>query len=53
LAGREKDEEDILALCEVLTIQTREQAQTLVDRYATPEWQKECSLRLTLNDLFG
>ncbi len=53
LAGREKDEEDILALCEVLNIQTREQAQTLVDRYATPEWQKECSLRLTLNDLFG
>ena len=53
LAGRDKDEEDILALCEALDIHTREQAQSLVDRYATQQWQQECSLHLTLNDLFG
>ena len=33
LAGRFKDEDDIATLCKQLHIQTREQAQTLVDRY--------------------
>ena len=33
LAGRQKDEEDIQALCQQLKIQTREQGQELVDRY--------------------
>lgn len=54
LAGREKDAEDIEVLCELLEIQTREQAQELVDRYAPdPGWQKECCLSQTLDDLFG
>lgn len=52
LAGREKDEDDILALCEMLDIQTREQAQELVDRYADRSWQEECVLEKTLGDLF-
>lgn len=52
LAGREKDEDDILALCEKLDITTREQAQELVDRYADRGWQKECVLEKTLDDLF-
>lgn len=52
LAGREKDEDDILALCELLDIQTREQAQDLVDRYADKNWQKECVVEKTLDDLF-
>jgi predicted nucleotidyltransferase len=52
LAGREKDEDDILALCEMLDIQTREQAQELVDRYTDRTWQKECVLDKTLDDLF-
>ena len=52
LAGRANDEDDILALCEMLDIQTREQAQALVDRYADQAWQKECVLEKTLDDLF-
>jgi hypothetical protein len=52
LAGRDKDEDDILALCEKLEIQTREQAQALVDRYADQSWQSECVLDKTLDALF-
>ncbi len=52
LAGRERDEDDILALSESLNISTREQAQELVDRYAEKWWQKECSLEATLDALF-
>jgi Nucleotidyltransferase of unknown function (DUF6036) len=52
LAGRDKDEDDILALCEKLAIQTREQAQELVDRYADQAWQTECVLDKTLDALF-
>jgi hypothetical protein len=52
LSGRDRDEEDILALCKKLHIQTCEQAQTLVDRYASPQWQKECNLQATLDALF-
>jgi hypothetical protein len=52
LAGRDKDEDDILALCEKLDIQTREQAQALVDRYADQAWQRECVLEKTLDALF-
>ncbi|GHO47255.1 DUF6036 family nucleotidyltransferase [Ktedonospora formicarum] len=52
LAGRDRDEDDILALCEHIGIKTREQAQTLVDRYASKEWQMECNLTSTLDALF-
>jgi Nucleotidyltransferase of unknown function (DUF6036) len=52
LAGRDRDEDDILALCKLLTIQTREQAQVLVDRYTTSQWQQECNLSATLDALF-
>jgi hypothetical protein len=52
LAGRERDEDDIVALSESLNITTREQAQELVDRYAEKWWQKECSLDATLDALF-
>jgi hypothetical protein len=52
LAGRDRDEDDILALCERLTIQTREQAQELVDRYVDRNWQQECNLEATLDALF-
>lgn len=53
LAGRERDEEDILALCELLNIQEREQAQAIVDCYAELHWQEECCLQSTLDNLFG
>ena len=52
LAGRDRDEDDILALCQKLSIQTREQAQALVDRYADRSWQLECNLTATLDALF-
>jgi hypothetical protein len=52
LAGREKDEDDILTLCETLNIQSREEAQALVDRYADTKWQNECMLQTTLDALF-
>jgi hypothetical protein len=52
LAGRERDAEDIAALCSQLAIQTREQAQALVDRYAERSWQEECMLQATLDALF-
>lgn len=50
LAGRERDAEDIAALCAQLAIQTR--AQALVDRYAERRWQQECMLQATLDALF-
>ncbi|GAC1502311.1 MAG: DUF6036 family nucleotidyltransferase [Ktedonobacteraceae bacterium] len=52
LAGRERDEDDIVALSESLNVTTREQAQDLVDRYAEKWWQKECNLEATLDALF-
>jgi len=52
LAGRERDEDDIVALSEALNITTREEAQTLVDRYAEKWWQRECNLETTLDALF-
>jgi hypothetical protein len=52
LAGREKDEDDIIALCDKLAVKTREQAQTLVNRYADRQWQQECMLSATLDALF-
>jgi len=52
LAGREKDAEDIEALCSMLAIETCEQAQVVVDRYADKRWQQECNLQATLEDLF-
>ncbi|HEY4385660.1 MAG TPA: DUF6036 family nucleotidyltransferase, partial [Ktedonobacteraceae bacterium] len=52
LAGREKDEDDILTLCETLNISSREDAQALVDRYADTSWQNECTLQVTLDALF-
>jgi hypothetical protein len=52
LAGRARDAEDIAALCAQLAIQTREQAQALVNRYADRHWQEECLLQATLDALF-
>lgn len=52
LAGRERDEDDIVALCTLLQVGTREQAQVLVDRFASKEWQRECCLDATLDMLF-
>lgn len=52
LAGREKDEDDILVLCEKLQVRTREQAQAILDRYSDLDWQKECCVQITLDALF-
>ncbi len=53
LAGRQKDREDILALCRQLHIQTREQAQQIVDCYVPDrEVQYLSNLTKTLRILF-
>jgi hypothetical protein len=52
LAGRDRDEDDIQALCTLLNVQSRERAQELVDRYTSPQWQLECNLNATLDALF-
>jgi len=53
LANRQKDQEDIQALCQQLRIQTREQAQQIVDRYVSEkEVQQLSGLDKTLRILF-
>jgi hypothetical protein len=55
MLGRlEKDGADIAALCQVLAIQNRAQAQQLVDRYfPSPAHQATYRLPCTLESLFG
>ena len=53
LANRQKDQEDIQALCQQLYIQTHEQAQRIVDRYVPEkEIQQLSGLDKTLRILF-
>ena len=54
LAGRQKDREDILALCRQLHIQIREQAQQIVDYYVPErEVQQLSGLDDTISDIFS
>ena len=53
LAGRQKDIEDIQALCDQLQIRTREQAQRLVDLYIPDKQTQQLNeLDDTLDDFF-
>jgi hypothetical protein len=53
LAGRQKDRDDIYALCRLEKIVTRQQAQLLVDRYiSNKQLQQMNSLDDTLADFF-
>ncbi|HEY6408793.1 MAG TPA: hypothetical protein VIY29_15135, partial [Ktedonobacteraceae bacterium] len=53
LAGRQKDWDDIYALCQQLKIRTRKQAQQLVDRYIpNKQVQQINDLDDTLNFFF-
>jgi len=53
LASRKKDQKDILALCQQLNVQTREQAQQVVDHYVPDrEVQQLSNLKKTLSTLF-
>ncbi len=53
LAGRQKDRDDIYALCQQLQVQTRKQAQRLVDRYIpNKQVQQLNGLDDTLTDFF-
>ncbi len=53
LAGRQKDKDDTLALCKRLQIQTREQAQKVLDRYiADKQLQQMNNVEDTLADFF-
>lgn len=54
LAGRQKDREDIQALCQLLHIQTREQAHQIVDRYVPEKQVQQLSgLDDTISDIFS
>ncbi len=54
LAGRQKDREDIRALCQQLNVWTREQAQQVVDRYIPEkEVQQLSGLDDTISDIFS
>lgn len=53
LGYREKDKEDIEALCQVLKIRTRKQAQAVVDQYVPNEAAHDVfGLEQTLDELF-
>lgn len=53
MAGRQKDRKDILALCQELKVQTREQAQNLIDLYQPDkELQQLSDLDETLDEFF-
>ena len=53
LAGRQKDKDDTLALCKRLQIQTREQAQKVLDRYiADKQLQQMNNVEKTLTIFF-
>jgi hypothetical protein len=53
LANRKKDQKDIMALCQQLNVQTREQAQQVIDRYVPDrEVQQLSNLNKTLSILF-
>ncbi len=49
---RDRDFSDVQALLHLLTVETREQAQTIVDRYIDQKAQREYRTALTLDDLF-
>jgi len=51
-AGRQKDMDDIQALCQQLDITTRAQAQAILDAYVYPRWQQEYRVALTLKQVF-
>jgi hypothetical protein len=48
-AGREKDDPDIDALVQALSITTRQQLQTIVDRYILLRWQLEYRTNATVD----
>jgi len=49
---RDKDFNDVQALLQKLAVQTREQAQAIVDRYIDRKTQQEYRTHITLDDLF-
>jgi hypothetical protein len=51
-ADRDKDASDIEALMRELRIQTRPQAQVILDRYIEPRFQREYRVHLTLDKWF-
>jgi hypothetical protein len=54
LANRRKDQKDIQALCQQLCIQTREQAQQIVDCYVPEKKIQQLSgLDDTISDIFS
>jgi hypothetical protein len=53
MAYRQKDQNDIQALCQRLSITTRKQAQSLLNDYVDGRWQREYMVERMLTQLFG
>jgi hypothetical protein len=53
LAGREKDRDDIDALCHMLGINTHKKAQKILDSYIRKDIQDNSDVAATLEDFFG
>jgi hypothetical protein len=52
-SGRDRDRDDIIALCQQLGVTSKQQAQTILDSYIPdPQLQKLNQVAETLNDLF-
>jgi hypothetical protein len=49
---RDRDFNDVQALIQKLDVQTREQAQAIIDRYIARDAQREYRTQVTLDDLF-
>jgi hypothetical protein len=49
---REKDRRDVEALCQLLQVTTRRQAQSLLNDYVAGRWQREYCVESTLDELF-
>jgi hypothetical protein len=52
LSFREKDKQDVQALCTHLDVFTQEQAQAILDQYAPRAWQEENMVEIALWQLF-
>jgi hypothetical protein len=49
---RDRDYNDVAALLKLLSVQTREQAQKIVDKFIARDAQKEYRTHVTLDELF-
>lgn len=52
ISNREKDQDDIALLMKILRIQTRSDAQRIINRYLDEDTQEEQEVQLQLDEIF-